>query len=175
MTSDRGTRTSRLAMVGTLFAIVWGAIYAGITFLGLLGFVIGTFTALIGTMGGVGLVVLFGWFVVNLFSDAMYGRSRDYQVFRQSGGDPYFDWTWFFPLNTDSDETRNTGGMLIECPNCGQFSHRHTCHNCNQNDLDYVRCSGCQRFSYDPGRAYESHSGIICAHCGAWLRDPNVP
>src|ERR1700677_1143492 len=78
---DRGKRTSRLAMVGTLFAIVWGAIYAGITFLGLLGFVIGTFTALIGTLGGVGLVVLVGWFVVNLFSDAMYGSNKDYLVF----------------------------------------------------------------------------------------------
>lgn len=174
MKMSRGKRTSRLAMVGRLFVIVWGVILCTIKFFALLGFTIGMGAAFIGTLGGIGLVVGIGWLLVNVAADAAYRRDSAYRLFRKSGGDPYYDLTWFWPLNVDSDAVRRTGGSLATCPRCAEVFRGHNCPLCGANDLDYVRCQSCKCFTYDPDRHYESSQGLICSGCGLWLRDSSA-
>ena len=163
LSADRGKRTSRLTMFVRLFAIVWSAILCGVNFLALLGLTIGVGFAFLSTLGGVGIFVLIGWFIVNLFADTTQGNDPAYRQFRKSGGDPYFDDTWFWPVNTDSNEIRETGGNLVICPNCAETYHGRQCPRCHLKHVDFVGCGACHQFTFDAAGGFESNSGITCA------------
>lgn len=50
----------------------------------------------------------FCWLIVNVGLAVLFGRSPEYQQYRRSGGDPYFD-SLPPPINPDSEITRQTG------------------------------------------------------------------
>lgn len=172
---DRGGRSSRLGMFAKLFVLVWAPLYALFQFLGLLGFVVGAGTIFVGVLGGVGLLVATGWLLVNFVQDGLNSHDRNYRAWRRSGGDPYFDWTWFWPLNTDTDEVR-LGGEWIICPNpsCGEtFPKRlRNCPRCRIDNMDFLRCGNCGTSIFDPHRSYDEQSGIRCPGCGLISRSP---
>lgn len=92
-------------------------------------------------------VLLFGgfaWLFVKIGMGLIYGRSQQYQSYRQGGGDPYFD-SLPWPLNADSRQVRETGmaepntafvppaSWKFQCPVCGakQPSRVCVCWNCS--------------------------------------------
>lgn len=105
-------------------------------------------------------VVLFGgfcWLVVNFGMAILYGRSSEYQRYRRTGGDPYFD-SLPLPINPDSEITRQTGlgeppyGSSVppahwrfQCPRCGSRVEQRidVCWNCRYGEdgdsSDYYR------------------------------------
>jgi hypothetical protein len=174
---DRGGRSSRLGMFATLFTLVWAPLFALFKFLAILGFAVGAGTAFVGVLGGVGLLVLVGWFLVNLLMDATSMHDPNYRLWRKSGGDPYFDLTWFWPLNTDSDAVRR--GQYILCPNqtCGQrfpkYGSGGVCPHCQIDNMDFLRCGACGESIFDPNRLYDQQCGIQCPGCGLISRDPS--
>lgn len=173
---DRGNRTPRSAMFFHLFAMVWAPIFAFFKFCAIFGLVVGAGTIFGGVLLGVGGLVLVGWFVVNLVMDNSMWGNKDYQRFRANGGDPYFDWTWFWPLNNDSEAVRNGGGYLL-CPNpqCGrEFPPQRVCPHCNMAHMDFLRCGACGRGIFDPNRDYDQQSGIQCQSCGLISRSPSL-
>lgn len=175
---DRGNRSSRLGMFATLFTLVWAPVFAFCKFLAICGLVIGAGTVFGGVLLGVGGLVLMGWFLVNLFSDGTNWGDREYRRWRRNGGDPYFDWTWFWPLNTDSDDVRRSGGYVV-CPHpgCGQeFSpaRSNICPSCGFDQMDFLRCGNCGTSIYDPNREYDQQSGIQCPGCQWISRNPSL-
>lgn len=175
---DRGGRSSRLGMFATLFTLVWAPLFAFFKFLAILGFAVGAGTVFIGVLGGVGLLVLVGWYVVNLVTDATSMHDPNYRLWRKSGGDPYFDLTWFWPLNTDSDTVRR--GQYILCPNptCRQRFSKHgtggVCPHCDMQNMDFLRCGDCGESIFDPHRMYDEQCGIQCPGCGRISRSSSL-
>jgi len=173
----RGGRSSRLGMFFNLFAMVWAPTFALFQFLAILGLVVGAGTIFVGVLGGVGLLVLIGWFVVNLFQDATSWSDKSYRAWRKDGGDPYFDLTWFWPLNSDSDEVRRGKGYIV-CPNpgCGRtFSaHLRNCDHCGMDHMDFLRCGACGMSIFDPDRKYDETCGIECPGCRRISRSPSL-
>jgi hypothetical protein len=167
-------------MFAQLFTLVWAPIYSLFLFLGMLGLAIGAGTIFIGVLGGVGLFVLIGWFLVNLFQDALSWNDPQYRLWRQSGGDPYFDFTWFAPVNNDSDAQRQGQYNICPNPNCGGhfLVTEDVCPHCNLPHMDFLHCGTCRTGVFDPYRYYDQQCGILCPGCGIIYRNPqfgNLP
>ena len=172
---DRGGRSSRLGMVVKLFVMCWAPTYAFFQFLAMLGLVIGAGTIFLGAVGGIAVVVFVGWFLINIISDGSFWGDKNYRQWRAEGGDPYFDWTWFAPLNTDSDDLRYKTAGTLNCPNCKQvYPKRYGCFcpHCDCNTMDFVTCSVCQTANFDPDRTYEKPCGFRCTGCNNVVRTP---
>lgn len=106
-----------------------------------------TFTAVEMFISALLTVVLFGgfaWLMTNLGMAVLFGNNPKYQQMKNTGFDPYFN-SLPWPLNSDSDITRETGiqepntnlvppaDWKFQCPCCGvRVQHQiDVCWNCN--------------------------------------------
>lgn len=174
---DRGGRSSRLGMAFNLFVMVWAPVFALFKFLALIGFVVGAGTIFLGTIGGVGFVVLVGWFIINLVSDGSFWGDDNYRKWRADGGDPYFDWTWFWPFNNDPDSLRYGTEPTYICPNCKHVRPQRRgsyCPQCKTNMMNFLTCNTCGTVGFDPGRNYSKPCGLRCSGCRLVMRTPTL-
>jgi hypothetical protein len=108
---------------------------------------------LIGGLLGIGLLVLFCWGGVRLFSLIFLNDDPEYREFIEEGGDPYLDFVPP-PFNTNSVE-QGLGEVDLD----------------NYADCDRVECQGCGNIVIEPEPG-EFRNGVWCPFCGSMMQTP---
>jgi len=179
---SRSGRTSPIVMILKMFGLSVGGMCVIASVLAIGGVMSTPLTSLwlilMAPAVAVGIFCLFMWVSQNVLMDGILrGRNKNYDSFRDNGGDVFFDQLpW--PFNTDSEAVRQSGlaepeynnpnfvpdpNWEYQCSNCGaRCEHTHyACWHCGYN-------WGKAPWEYECGacgvRVPEGHHG--CWNCG---------
>lgn len=153
--SSRGMRTSRLTMIFRLFLLVFGILVGiiGILAIGGLTIISLPFAALAAVIT-VTIYVVFGWTTQVPIMDYLFrGKNADYDAFRDSGGDPFFDQMIPPLINNDPDDIRTTGRKEVD------FDPEYV------KQMQALQSGGPLKVQPDPSW------NCVCSHCGVSVPD----